>query len=355
MGIVARFERKLQGAVGDVFARVFGGAVVPREVEQALEREIADGVRHLGGGHSLVPNHYTVTLSSGDHSRLLSQDGGADQRRVADELARSATRHIAASGWQTYGDVVIDLVATPSLHTGQFRIRSTVDPDAARSGAAVQNHAGATPMSHSNGDNQYRDDQYRDDRYRDDRYPDPGPESRPREYAPPNRGYSPPPPGGSGPGPGASQSPYERRDEGGYGGEPGYYDGGYAERGAPAQYPQQDYGRQNYSQQNYDQPGYAGQQDYGRQNYGQQNYESRDLVATLHLDDGSGPDLPAQVGQHRDRAGPGGAVPVGRHRGLTPAPGDLLGRAGGHARRSRLDQRHHGERRAGAELAAGRR
>lgn len=38
MGIVSRFERRLQGAVGDVFARVFGGNVVPQEVEAALQR-----------------------------------------------------------------------------------------------------------------------------------------------------------------------------------------------------------------------------------------------------------------------------------------------------------------------------
>ena len=38
MGIVSRFERRLQGAVGDVFARAFGGSVVPQEVEAALQR-----------------------------------------------------------------------------------------------------------------------------------------------------------------------------------------------------------------------------------------------------------------------------------------------------------------------------
>ncbi|WP_369028300.1 DUF3662 domain-containing protein, partial [Nocardia farcinica] len=61
MGIVSRFERRLQGAVGDVFARVFGGSVVPQEVEAALQREAADHVQELGGGHLLAPNSYVIT------------------------------------------------------------------------------------------------------------------------------------------------------------------------------------------------------------------------------------------------------------------------------------------------------
>ena len=32
MGIVQRIERKLEVTVGDVFARVFGGEIVPQEV-----------------------------------------------------------------------------------------------------------------------------------------------------------------------------------------------------------------------------------------------------------------------------------------------------------------------------------
>ena len=37
MGRVDRFERRLQGMVGDAFARVFGGSVVPQEVIRVME------------------------------------------------------------------------------------------------------------------------------------------------------------------------------------------------------------------------------------------------------------------------------------------------------------------------------
>ena len=42
VGILGRFERKLEGAVDDGFARVFGGQVVPHEVERALARQAED-------------------------------------------------------------------------------------------------------------------------------------------------------------------------------------------------------------------------------------------------------------------------------------------------------------------------
>ena len=38
MGLVDRIERKLESTVGDAFARVFGGSIVPQEVEAMLRR-----------------------------------------------------------------------------------------------------------------------------------------------------------------------------------------------------------------------------------------------------------------------------------------------------------------------------
>ncbi|WP_255795651.1 FhaA domain-containing protein, partial [Mycobacteroides abscessus] len=62
MGIVQRFERKLEDVVGDAFARVFGGSIVPQEVQASLRREAADGVRSAGQGRLLAPNEFFVLL-----------------------------------------------------------------------------------------------------------------------------------------------------------------------------------------------------------------------------------------------------------------------------------------------------
>ena len=50
MGLVDRFERKLESTVGDAFARVFGGSIVPQEVEAMLRREADTGAREVLGG-----------------------------------------------------------------------------------------------------------------------------------------------------------------------------------------------------------------------------------------------------------------------------------------------------------------
>ena len=64
MGIGQRLNRKLENLVGNSFARVFGGNVVPQEVAQALLREGEVNVRELAGGRQLAPNHYIVQLGA---------------------------------------------------------------------------------------------------------------------------------------------------------------------------------------------------------------------------------------------------------------------------------------------------
>ena len=69
-GLVQRIERKLEDTVGDAFARVFGGSIVPQEVEELLRREATDGVQTLPGtgfGAELL-RHYSqwVRLCEGE-------------------------------------------------------------------------------------------------------------------------------------------------------------------------------------------------------------------------------------------------------------------------------------------------
>ncbi|HEY5858648.1 MAG TPA: FhaA domain-containing protein [Aldersonia sp.] len=127
MGIVSRFERRLRNTVDDAFARVFGGSVMPKEVETALEREAVDHVRELDGGHQLAPNSYVITINSTDREKLAA-DGDTAKR----QFSRHLQDYIKAQGWQTYGDVHVEFEASPSLHTGQFRARGIVDPDVGR-------------------------------------------------------------------------------------------------------------------------------------------------------------------------------------------------------------------------------
>lgn len=249
--LVQRVERKLEQTVGDAFARIFGGSIVPQEVEALLRREAADGIQSLQGNRLLAPNEYIITLGVHDFEKL-----GADPELKSTGFARDLADYIQEQGWQTYGDVVVRFEQSSNLHTGQFRARGTVNPDVETHPPVIDcarpqsNHAfgaepGVAPMSDNSsyrgGQGQGRPDEYYDDRYarpqEDPRGgPDPQGGSDPRGGYPPETGGYPPQPG------------YPRPRHPGQGDYPeqiGYPDqGGYPEqRGYPDQRGYQDQGR----------------------------------------------------------------------------------------------------------------
>ena len=57
---------------------------------------------------------------------------GADEESVASALSDMIREYLDEQGWQTFGDVAVSLEQSESLHTGQFRISSIVDPDVDR-------------------------------------------------------------------------------------------------------------------------------------------------------------------------------------------------------------------------------
>jgi len=131
MGLVDRFERKLESTVGDAFARVFGGSIVPQEVEALLRREADGGAREVHGGRILAPNDYVITLSVPDYQKV-----SADPDLTSATFAKHLEGYIHEQGWQTYGDVVVSFEQSPNLHTGQFRAHGAVNPDSTTGEAA---------------------------------------------------------------------------------------------------------------------------------------------------------------------------------------------------------------------------
>ena len=124
MGIVGKFERTLQGAVGAAFARLFGGKVGAAEVEAQLRKQ-AEASQQVVDGHLLVSNSYTITLARSDYESFT-----ADEALAVKTFSRHLSDHIAEQGWETYGPVTVSFVERDDLHTGQMRIAGVVDPDA---------------------------------------------------------------------------------------------------------------------------------------------------------------------------------------------------------------------------------
>ncbi len=335
MGRVGRFERRLQGMVGDAFARVFGGSVVPQEVVHALLREAEDHIERLAGGRLLAPNRYTVLLSPSDLDRMAG-----DREQVVTSLSTSVTEQLADQGWDTYGEVVVFLERSDALHTGQFRTRSSVDPDASRRDAIRARDAGEAPMSqqpgHPEENGQYGYDRGAPGSYGQQTYAPPAYDQRQAGYdqgdQPPQPGH--PQPGGYPPAGYPQQGGYDQGygqqgyppPGGGYGGQQGGYDQGYGQQGYPQQggypppggYDPQAYGQPGYGQQGYGQPGYdagypqpgypqapydQGYEGYDQQGYGQQGGWNQQgypqgQSASLSLDDGSGRTYDLTQGSH---------------------------------------------------------
>lgn len=303
-GLVARIERKLEATVDNAFARVFGGPIVPQEVEALLCREARDGVQKLHGNRLLAPNEYIITLGMHDFEKV-----SADPDLTSSAFARYLADYIHEQGWQTYGEVVVRFEQSSSLRTGQYRACGAVNPDVQprptvddpvrpQSNNAFGEERGVAPMTDNSS---YRGaqgpgrpgDEYYDERYgrpQDDARGGSEPQGAPDQrggYPPEQGGYPqsyeqrpPAPPGYSGQGydqgyrpPGGGYAPPGGQPAGGPQGYGGYGDygrgparpdeGGYAPPEQRPAYPEQGGG--------YDQ-GYPQGGGYGRQDYGSAEY-----------------------------------------------------------------------------------
>ncbi|GAC69159.1 DUF3662 and FHA domain-containing protein [Gordonia soli] len=245
MGILQRIERKLEGAVDDGFARVFGGEVAPQEIENGLQREAEESLEDLGDGSLLAANSYVLLFSPTDHEQI-AREYELNRKTFSKHLEN----FIHDNGWQTYGRVVVEFDQSPSLHTGIFRARGTVNPDAQPRPAA----AASSPAPRGGPDARPQPDHPRGQRQvgAPEMTHTPGYDQR--------RGAEPAYDQGG-------QYPPADYQQGGYGQQPGY-DQGYAQQG----YGQQGAYDQQYAQPGYDQ-GYGQQPAYDQGGYGQQAYD----------------------------------------------------------------------------------
>ena len=121
MGVLQRFERRLEGMVGLAFARVFKGKVHPAEIAHALQREADEQRSVLSGGRVLSPNLFVVNLGPVDFDNLAEWS-----EQLAAELADMVSEYIRGEGYQTFGDVEVRLERDEELRTGVFEVASHV-------------------------------------------------------------------------------------------------------------------------------------------------------------------------------------------------------------------------------------
>ncbi len=119
MGGLRRFESRLEGLISGMFARTFRSAVQPVEIASQLNRELDTSAQILSRDRRIVPNTFSVELSETDYERLQSLGGGLTR-----ELTEMIREHAAAQSYVFSGPISIDLVESPVLTTGRFRVSS---------------------------------------------------------------------------------------------------------------------------------------------------------------------------------------------------------------------------------------
>lgn len=114
-----QFERRLERLVEGVFARAFRSGITPLELGRRLARDM-DDLRTVGvKGDTVVPNHFTFSLSPGDHDQFEDME-----EALCRQLAEAAREHAGDEGYSFVGPVEVELARDDGRPMGSFDLRS---------------------------------------------------------------------------------------------------------------------------------------------------------------------------------------------------------------------------------------
>jgi hypothetical protein len=119
LGLLDNFEKGLERAVNGAFAKTFKSGLQPIEITSALRRELDTKAAVVARDRILVPNKFTVRLSSADYERM----SGLGQTLI-DELVQLVQQHATAQHYSFAGGISIALERDPGLSDGLVRIDS---------------------------------------------------------------------------------------------------------------------------------------------------------------------------------------------------------------------------------------
>lgn len=135
MGVLQRFEQRLENLVQGAFTRAFRSEVKPVEIASAIQRELDNNAQIVTRERALAPNNFVIELGPSDHERL-----GPYLGTLSTELVDLAREHAELQHYAFTGPVTVNFERQDDLGTGQFRVRSQVR-------AGVDRGASYTPTS----------------------------------------------------------------------------------------------------------------------------------------------------------------------------------------------------------------
>ncbi|MGV4981566.1 FhaA domain-containing protein [Streptomyces sp. NRAIS4] len=140
MGVLKKFEQRLEGLVNGTFAKVFKSEVQPVEIAGALQRECDNNATIWNRDRTVVPNDFIVELSAPDYERLSPYSG-----QLGDELAGMVRDYAKQQRYTFMGPIKVNLEKADDLDTGLYRVRSRTLASSSSQQAAPQAPAGPAP------------------------------------------------------------------------------------------------------------------------------------------------------------------------------------------------------------------
>ncbi|MEV8226122.1 DUF3662 and FHA domain-containing protein [Streptomyces sp. NPDC079167] len=141
MGVMKRFEQRLEGLVNGTFAKVFKSEVQPVEIAGALQRECDNNASIWNRERTVVPNDFIVELSTPDYERLSPYSG-----QLGDELSGLVRDYAKQQRYTFMGPIKVHLEKADDLDTGLYRVRSRT----LASSSSQQGQGGPAPYAQPN-------------------------------------------------------------------------------------------------------------------------------------------------------------------------------------------------------------
>lgn len=125
MGILERFEQRVDRLVNGALIQAHEAEVQPIEIAAALLAETDDSAMIVGAGKTVAPNSFAIDLSPTDYERLMPFE-----RPLRSEFASVIKEHVNAERYSTLGGFSVAMAQDSALTTGVFRITATSVDDA---------------------------------------------------------------------------------------------------------------------------------------------------------------------------------------------------------------------------------
>ncbi|WAU78614.1 DUF3662 and FHA domain-containing protein [Streptomyces sp. Qhu-G9] len=146
MGVLKKFEQRLEGLVNGTFAKVFKSEVQPVEIAGALQRECDNNATIWNRDRTVVPNDFIVELSTPDFERLSPYSG-----QLGDELAGMVRDYAKQQRYTFMGTIKVHLEKADDLDTGLYRVRSRTLASSANQQAAPERAPAGPPPAAARG------------------------------------------------------------------------------------------------------------------------------------------------------------------------------------------------------------